>query len=322
MNNNGWTDWDLSKPREEWGSVEAKPVNNSPSYYNSEHYNLERSDRPVSYGESSVPGYKSSEHYELERSDRPVSYGESSMPGYKSSEHYYNDGLVFGVGHNINGKKVTDLILDGSLTPFNIKEEEKKIVLDDILSGETRNKDILAKKIDLLIADNNYINNIFSSQYNLALNELEKQKRSGYVKPDVVDRVFQFLATTNILMEKGYNVEELVSNKYPEKDFIDLLVNFKNQSSGASSIEDPSWFNSGVAPSDYDYRRINSASLYAGTLLINMFKNKKDLFDEKYNNYVKKTNYDAIPYEDYMQYIGIYPHIIQMVEEQNNNKTL
>lgn len=64
MNGREWTDQDLSKPREEWGKVEAMPINQAPGYTNSEHWYNEHGNTPLGYGLPKTSGaYKSSENY-------------------------------------------------------------------------------------------------------------------------------------------------------------------------------------------------------------------------------------------------------------------
>ena len=313
-NSRGWTDWDLTKIREEMGSIESIPINKSPSYENSEHKYMEHGDRPVMLGESSVPGYKSSEHYYMERGDRPVMLGQSSEPGYKSTEEYYSEGFVSGMGPNINGKKPSELIEGGFLTPSTIKEEDKKIVYEDIMLGVTRDKNMLAKKIDLIISDENIVNSILSNQYALAVDEIFKESK-GFVDHSPANRKFQFLATSKILMEKGYNLENVTIGKDSPKDFIELLSDFRGKSSGTSLIDDPSWFVDGKVPEGYDLRRVNNASLFTGSLLIDMYKKNPNVFKDKYEEYVNLTNLEPVSYEQFMERYGIFPHVLNEVEE-------
>ena len=304
MNNPGY------KNSEHYYSEEgSRPIvyrqSTEPGYKNSEHYYSEEGSRPIVYRESTEPGYKSSEHYYSEEGSRPVIYRESSEPGYKSSEHYFSEGMIFGLGPNINGKTPEELLSQGDLTPATIKDEEKKVVYDDIMMGVTNNKNLLAQKLDLVLTDEEIINRIVANQYMLAVSEMGKEQK-GYVDNSPTDRKFQFLATVKILLENGINLNEIKLPQQENKvmDLAQLLTEFRKQCNQykAKSINDPSWFKTGQPPKDYDMRKVNNPWLFAGVLITDIYKKNPLLFVEKYENYKATTNLEPMSYEEFMYY--------------------
>lgn len=292
-NKKSWTDKDLSVPREEWGKETASLQNTAASHYNSEHYYNEKGDKPVILAPSSVPGYE-------------------------SSEHFYNEGIKTSIAYNINGKSVSDAIISGELTKENISNSDKEVICNDILCGVTRNKDILAAKLDLLIEDKRLIESILLIQYNEALKEINREKRSGN-STDVVDRKFQFLVTSKILMEKGYELDKLSFVSDDSKDFAEMLNNFRIQSSGSKLMDDASWFKDGVAPEGYDFRKVKSPFLFSGSLLGELYQKNPDLFKEKYEDYKNTTSMEPVSFEEFMERYGVFGDSIKLPEISSMN---
>ncbi|MBE6147487.1 MAG: hypothetical protein E7168_04050 [Firmicutes bacterium] len=273
MNNREWTDWNLSNPREEWGQVENPPTNNSSSYYNSEHWYNEHDDTTLGY-------------------DMP-----SLNSGYKSSENYYNEGIVFGIGPNINGKTPSELITSGLLTSDTITLEDKQVIYEDIMLGLTNNKDMLAKKIDLIISDKNIINNIISNQYMLSVQEMKKEEKD-FVENAPINRKFQFLLTVKILLEKGYDINSLSFKKGESQISLAKLVSdFRKKciEHRAKNIG----FKFNQAQENYN------PWLLSGTLITEIYINNIQMFEAEYENYKQTTKMppeQILSYEEFIHY--------------------
>lgn len=351
MNNREWTDQELSKPREEWGNIniesmiegkyqegvhygktgidirdeqgkiESTPGNKAPGYENSEHWHNKQANTSLGYGMSSrEPGYKSSEHWYNENGNIPLGYEMPSRePGYKSSEHMYNEGFVERGGPSINGKTPNELIDSSLLTVESITEEEKQVVYEDIMLGFTRNKDLLAKKIDLIISEERIVNKIISNQYMLAVEEMKNEKR-GFVDHSPKNRKFQFLATIKILMEKGYDLDNFKFSKQETQiGLAELLADFRKDCSrySAKNIDDPSWFKDGIKPEDYDMRKVNNPWLFSGVLIREIYAKNPKKFEEEYENYKATTKMppeEMLSYEDFMRY----GYSIEVSKKTNN----
>lgn len=283
MNDKGWTDWNLSKPREEWGAIEAGGGNYSRDYYNS------------------------AEHY-YNKQDKPLSYDtRHSEAGYRSIENYYNAGFSEVGGPNIGGKTPSELIQSGTLTPDTISEEDRKVIYDDFMMGYTNDKEMMAKKIDLMIDDSELINQVVFNQYKLAISEMKKENR-GSIDHTPRDRKFQFLATVKMLMEKGYDIDSLHFDKESgQVGLAELLADFRKNCNGyhARSIQDPSWFKNGQRPVNYDMRKVNDPWLFAGTLITEVYEQNPAKFDAEYENYKLTTKVpveEMLTYEAFMHY--------------------
>lgn len=212
-----------------------------------------------------------------------------------------------GMGPNIDGVKPGDLIKKGLLTPETIKEEEKKIVYDDIMIGYTNDKNMLAKKLDLILTEKELINSIVANQYQLAIRQMEHEKR-GYYDNGPRDRVFQFLATVKILMEKSYDIDQLKFKKDDDEiDLAKLLANFMKECSRnqAKTISDPSWFRTGEPPKDFDKRKVNNPWLFASTMVQEIYAKNPEGFKVKYEHYLQTTKRPAeerLSYEEFIHY--------------------
>lgn len=295
MNDRGWTDQDLSKPREEWANVEAIPSNQAPEYTNSEHWHNEHSNTPLGYG------------------------FQQTSDAHKSSEHYYSEGFTEKGGPNINGKTPSELINSGLLTVQNIKPDEKQVVFEDIMLGLTNNKNMLSQKIDLIISDKNIVNSIISNQYMLAIQEMKKEEK-GFVDNTPTNRKFQFLSTVKILMEKGYDINSLsFKNGDAEIGLAKLISNFRKECAEhkAKNIEDPSWFKTGRAPQNYDARKVNDPWLFSGTLITEIYANNPQMFETEYKNYKSTTRRPPEQILSYEEFIH-YAYGIKVPAEYNN----
>ena len=341
MNNRDWTDRNLEIPREEWGKVEAVPTNASSSYYNSEHYYNGIEQEAIIEGK-----YQEGIHYATPGADiieergkvesnpyntdnsRGWTDGDVSKPreewGEVEAEPHNIDnsrgwtdwdlsrpreewGSLETGGPNINGKTPGELIAAGLLTAENLGPEEKQVIYQDIMMGLTNNKDLLSKKIDLIISDKEMVNNIVSNQYMLAVQEMKKEEK-GFVDHSPTNRKFQFLTTVKMLVEKGYDINSLTFNKGENKiGLAKLMSDFRKECSEhrAKNIEDPSWFKNGKAPDGYDTRKVNNPWLFSGVLITDIYINNPQLFEAEYENYKATTKMppeQRLDYESYIRY--------------------
>ncbi len=299
-----------------WDSLSEVPFRGTgfqgDGYVNSEHYYNHLGSQQVAVARETTPdpterseypgygyqgsGYADAESFYNDYGDRPVMVGQgiSNDPGYKSSEHYYNEGFIEGAGRpNIDGKEPAELIRSGDLTPETIREGDREVVYEDIMMGTTRDKDMLAKKVDLVMSDDKLVHDMLSNQCDLAIR--------GKVE-DGVDRRFQFLATTKMLIEKGYDVDSL---DFGGRDLAKMLAEFRKSYKDKSPMDDPSWFKDGQAPEGYDMRRVNNPWLFAGGLISEMYGRNPGKFQAEYEKYKQETKMpegQALSYEEFMHY--------------------
>jgi hypothetical protein len=313
MNNREWSDQDLSNPREEWGTINTQTVGEV-RYQEGVHYGTqgieirEEQAKVEAIPTNQSPGHLNSEHWYNEHGNIPLGYGRQQTSGsHKSSEEYYSEGFVEKGGPSINGKTPSELIASGLLSAENIKPEDKQVVYEDILLGLTNNKDILAKKIDLIISDKTMINNIISNQYILAVQEMKKEAK-GFVDNTPTNRKFQFLTTTKILMEKGYDISSLSFKKGENQIGLAKLVSdFRKECAehNAKNIQDPSWFKSGQTPENYDMRKVNNPWLFSGVLITEIYLNNPQTFEAEYEKYkatTKMPSAQILSYEEFIHY--------------------
>ena len=253
-------------------------------------------------------GYENTENYYNEQGKDPLIRHEINTPGYESSEHYYNEGIYAKyAGPIIDGKKPSELIEAGNLTPQTIKEEDLQTVYEDILLGLTSNKDLLSKKIDLIIQNDRLINSLLSNQYKLAIEEMKNEKRNIYGDVSSKNRKFQFLTTIKMLIEKGYNTENLkfISKNETEMSLEMLLADFSKNCSlyHATNMPNASWFKDGNPPQGYDMRRVTNPNLFAGTLIAELYVKNPEKFKKEYEETTAKYNPEQRPtFEDFMNY--------------------
>ena len=209
-------------------------------------------------------------------------------------------------GPTINGKKPGDLIISGYLTPSSIRLEDKKIVYDDILLGLTDNKNLLAKKIDLIIDSPVLVNGMLKTQYDLAIKQMRDEYR-GY-HDTLRDRAFQFLVTVNMLFQKGYDMESLTFSvgEYQDIGIEKLLANFRKccNEYEANSIDSVAWFVDGKVPDGYDMRKVKSPWLFTGMLIRELYAKNPERFDADYENYKITTKMpldQQLTYEQFLE---------------------
>lgn len=173
--------------------------------------------------------------------------------------------------------------------------------------GLTNNKDLLAKKIDLIISDKDIVNNIISNQYMLAVQEMKKEEK-GFFDNTSTNRKFQFLSTVKILMEKGYDINSLSFNKGETQiGLAKLISNFRKECAEhkAKNIDDPSWFKTGQSPENYDMRKVNNPWLFSATLITEIYASNPQMFETEYENYKATTKMppeQILSYETFIHY--------------------
>lgn len=237
-------------------------------------------------------GYRSSESY-INDGHSYITYHDHIDDGYKSSESYINEGTYASYGGPmIDYKKPVELIEEGTLTPQNITKEQQKLIHDDILLGVTNNKNLLAKKIDLIINNDDLVTSLLKTQYHLAVREMEKEYR-GFYSEGVENRKFQFLTTVKMLVEKGYDIDKLNFDNNKKMPLARLLAEFKNNCSKyhAKSIPNASWFKEGKAPEGYDMKRTTNPYLFAGMLNTEIYVKNPKAFEEEHAKFIKNSNH-------------------------------
>lgn len=205
---------------------------------------------------------------------------------------------------SIDGKiiniEIDKIINNRKLTPETIKPEERKLVFADILSGKTNDTELLAKKIDLIINDTELIQKMIIAQYNEALNEIKDEKLN--LNNDLKDRQFQFLATIKILIEKGYNIENLQLQN--EKTLPELIANFRKKTTNSSKkINTPTWFKDPQEKNEYhkkNAQKLNDPYLFAGLLIREIYAKYPEIFTNAYEVYKTKSN--LLSFEEFMHY--------------------
>lgn len=252
--------------------------------------------------------------------NRMVDYGWTNADVTKPREEW---GAVEVGGYRVDGMKVEDAINQGILTTENLTNEKKENIYKDLMTGYTNNKNMLSKKLDLLLGDPEIVNSILINQYHLAVNEMSKENRSymQYTNTSSVDRKFQFVATVNMLIAKGYDISNMkfnVNNRWGreiEVDFYGLLSQFciNCDINDANGIPDPFWTENGKQSTvNHPPKRADGYyspdRIIRGILQEQHTKNPSTYY-EAYRNYIKETSLEnPEPYEWFVkQNFGFFP---------------